>query len=228
MEGGRVAQLISAMGHELRSPLTSVKGFSSTLLSRWDRFSDEQKLLFVETIHKDAERMARLVSDVLDLARLASDGLELYPTEVDVAAVAAEAVEKLGDGRGAARVALDVDDGLTAWVDAERLRQILGVVLETAAKFPDPRSIAVRGRRAGVGVEITVTEQGPGSSIDRVESLLAGLVPEPEGARPARADLGLYLAHRLVEAQGGTMSVDGVRDEEATFKIVLPARERAS
>ena len=64
------AELISKIAHELRSPLTSVKGFSATLLKRWDRFTDEQRLQFVETIHADAERMGRIVSEVLDLARL--------------------------------------------------------------------------------------------------------------------------------------------------------------
>ncbi len=227
MEGARVAQLISTVSHELRSPLTSVKGFSSTLLKRWDRFTDEQKLLFIETIHKDAERMARLVSDLLDLARLASDELELYPAEVDVAAVAAQAVDSLRERSGEERVALDVDAGLTACADPQRLQQVIVNVLETAARFPGLESIAVRARRVDGGVQITVTERGPGVSPERVARLFAGVVAGTDGPRSPGGDLGLYLARRLVEAQGGTMSLDGVRDESATFTVVLPGGDSA-
>src|ERR671910_1340909 len=89
----RFAELISKIAHELRSPLTSVKGFSATLVKRWDRFTDEQKLQFVETIHADAERMGRIVSEVLDLARLETGRFELNPTAVNAKATVDRAVE---------------------------------------------------------------------------------------------------------------------------------------
>ena len=86
MSDPRLAEMISKMAHELRSPLTSVKGFSSMLMKRWDRFTDEQKFQFVETIHHDAERMSRIVSEVLDLARLESGRLELHKANHDAGA----------------------------------------------------------------------------------------------------------------------------------------------
>src|SRR3712207_2735425 len=97
-QGGTVpevgfAELISKIAHELRSPLTSVKGFSATLVKRWDRFTDEQRLQFVETIHSDAERMGRIVSEVLDLARLEANRLEIHPVEVAVAGIARQSAE---------------------------------------------------------------------------------------------------------------------------------------
>src|ERR671910_32073 len=105
----RFAELISKIAHELRSPLTSVKGFSATLVKRWDRFTDEQKLQFVETINSDAERMGRIVSEVLDLARLESGRLELHRTEIDLSAIAAKAAEHLKDLPGADRVKVEIE-----------------------------------------------------------------------------------------------------------------------
>src|ERR687895_1197766 len=115
-EAGRFAEMISKIAHELRSPLTSVKGFSATLLKRWDRFNDEQRLQFVETIHADAERMGRIISEVLDLARLESGRLELHPDDVQVAAVARKAVEQLGSGPED-RVVVDIDSSVVVHAD---------------------------------------------------------------------------------------------------------------
>src|SRR5918994_5081612 len=95
MDDVRFADLISKIAHELRSPLTSVKGFSATLVKRWDRFTDDQKLQFVETIHSDAERMGRIVSEVLDLARLESGRLEIHPADVEIAPIARQSAEHL-------------------------------------------------------------------------------------------------------------------------------------
>src|SRR5688572_15300924 len=96
MENHRFAEMISKIAHELRSPLTSIKGFSSTLTQRWDRFTDEQRFQFVETIHADSERMGRIVSEVLDLARIESGRLQLSPRPTSVSGVAETATEHVG------------------------------------------------------------------------------------------------------------------------------------
>jgi signal transduction histidine kinase len=88
MNDARIADMISKIAHELRSPLTSVKGFSSMLIAKWDRFTDEQRRQFVETIHADAERMGRIVSEVLDLARMEAGRLQLNPVPVPMKEVA--------------------------------------------------------------------------------------------------------------------------------------------
>jgi signal transduction histidine kinase len=68
------AELVSTVAHELRSPLTSVKGFTATLLAKWDRFNDDQKRLMLETVNADADRVTRLITELLDIARIDSAG----------------------------------------------------------------------------------------------------------------------------------------------------------
>ena len=80
------AELISTVAHELRSPLTSVKGFTATLLAKWDRFTDDQKRLMLETVDADADRVTRLITELLDISRIDSGRLEVRRQPVDIAA----------------------------------------------------------------------------------------------------------------------------------------------
>jgi signal transduction histidine kinase len=223
MKDTRIADMISKIAHELRSPLTSVKGFSSMLLTRWDRFTDEQRYQFIETIHADAERMGRIVSEVLDLARIEADRLELHhaPTEVDE--LARKAVARLGELPGTQRIEYSIPDGLTVWADAERLEAVLGQLLENAAKYSDDGAILVSAERADEGVEIEVKDNGVGIAPEVLPHIFSG--PAPRGAAhktPSGTGLGLYLSRGLVEAHGGRISAESSPGEGSVFTIWLP------
>ena len=90
--------IISTVSHELRSPLTSVKGYTSLMLSRWDRLKDEQKRTMLEQVHHDADRVTRLVTELLDISRLETGRLVLRRQMVDLPALAASVVEKVRMG----------------------------------------------------------------------------------------------------------------------------------
>ena len=217
------AELISKIAHELRSPLTSVKGFSATLVKRWDRFTDEQRLQFVETIHADAERMGRIISEVLDLARLEANQLEIHAQEVSVRGIAKQSAQHLAGLAGGERVEVEVEEEMTAFVDPERLGHVLRNLIENAIKFSDEGAITVSARRTGDGVEITVTDSGIGIEPDRLEELFSGPAPSGQRSGPSGTGLGLYLTRRLVEAHGGSISVTSEPDKDSTFAVNLPA-----
>lgn len=217
------AELISKIAHELRSPLTSVKGFSATLVKRWDRFTDEQRFQFVETIHSDAERMGRIVSEVLDLARLEANRLEIHPADVEIAPVARQSAEHLQGLHGGERVEVDIPDDLTAHVDPERLGHMLRNVIENAIKFSDEGPIRVSAQGADGTVDIVVEDAGIGIAGDRLPELFSGPAPHGQRSGPSGTGLGLYLTRRLLEAHGGTISVTSEVDKGSRFVLRLPA-----
>ena len=93
------SDLVATVAHELRSPLTGVKGFVATLLSKWDKLNDEQKKLMLETVNADADRLTRLIAELLDVARIDTGRLSLYPRPLRLRGAAVERVRRLGARR---------------------------------------------------------------------------------------------------------------------------------
>ena len=144
------AELVSTVAHELRSPLTSVKGFTATLLNKWGRFTDDQKRVMLETVNADADRVTRLITELLDVSRIESGRMEVHRQLVDVP----DRARKIIAGRVAAgdaedRFRLEVLEGLPeTWLDADKIDQILGNLVENAV-------------RHGAGIVTIVVEPSP-------------------------------------------------------------------
>jgi signal transduction histidine kinase len=222
MEDKRLAEMISKIAHELRSPLTSIKGFSSTLVQRWDRFTDEQRFQFVETIQADAERMGRIVTEVLDLARIEAGKLELHPVRVSLAQVAKTAAFDVAGLHGAERIRVDVDDSIEALADKDRLAHILRALLENAVKFSDEGPIELTAEQRGPGVAIRIADRGVGIPEERHALLFSGPAEGAQRSGPSGTGLGLYVTKKLVEAHGGAISVESSPGAGATFIVTLP------
>lgn len=223
MTEARFAEMISKIAHELRSPLTSVKGFSATLISRWERFTDEQRYELIEAIHYDAERMGRIVSEVLDLARLEAGRLELHRSSVAMDAVVSKAVDHVSNLPGAERIAVTIPEGLAVLADQERLQHVFFNIIENAVKFSEDGPIAIEGSREGETAIVSVGDQGVGIEEARLAAIFEGPGPTGQAAGPSGTGLGLYLSKKLVEAHGGDITVESTEEVGSTFYVRLPA-----
>lgn len=224
MNEARIADMISKIAHELRSPLTSVKGFSAMLVSRWDRFTDEQRFQFVETIHADAERMGRIVTEVLDLARMEAGRLELHPVTVAVPQIVQNALDRLSELPGAERIETRIPPDLTVWADAARLEGVVANLIENGVKFSDSGPVLIEASEIHDGmVSVSVSDEGVGISPADLELVFAGPGGRTARATPSGSGLGLYLSRGLIEAHGGSIAVASELTKGSVFTVTLPA-----
>jgi len=226
------ADLVSTVAHELRSPLTSVKGFTATLLAKWERFTDDQKRVMLETVNADADRVTRLITELLDVSRIESGRMEVHRQLVNVP----ERVEKIVAGRVAAgdppdRYRVVIADRLPeTWLDADKVDQILGNLIENAVRHGagtvtvvvEPLETA--GARAvwpgGEGIAVSVRDEGDGVPPELVPRIFRQFW---RAKRRGGAGLGLYIVKGLVEAHGGTITVQCAPGGGAEFRFTMPA-----
>ena len=215
------AELVSTVAHELRSPLTSVKGFTSTLLAKWDRFNDEQKRLMLETVNADADRVTRLITELLDISRIDSGRLTIRRQVVDIGRVARRHVAGLvAGGHPEGRFEVEVTEGIPEmWVDADKLDQVMANLLENAVHHGDG-TVRIVVEPDGDGAAVTVTDEGEGIAQHLQDRVFTRFW---RSGRRGGTGLGLYIVRGLVEAHGGRIEVGNEPGAGARFRFVLPA-----
>lgn len=221
------AELIATVAHELRSPLTSVKGFTATLLAKWGRFTDDQKRLMLETVDADANRVTRLIAELLDISRIDSGRLEVRRQPVDLVAAVRRHVEAhTADGRAEGRFVTRVADPLPRlWADPDKVDQVLGNLLENAVRHGEgtvtidvaPAPAPVRDDDEGTAV--TVSDEGPGIPEESMGRVFTRFW---RGNKRGGTGLGLYIVKGIVEAHGGAITVGRSPGGGAQFRFILP------
>jgi signal transduction histidine kinase len=220
------AELVSTVAHELRSPLTSVKGFTATLLSKWHRFTDDQKRVMLETVNADADRVTRLITELLDVSRIESGRMEVHRQLVDVPERARRVIAgrvASGDSEDRYRLLADAPSLPETWLDADKIDQILGNLVENAIRHGSGIVTIVVERAQSGGdqaVAVCVRDQGEGIPPEMAARVFRQFW---RGKRRGGTGLGLYIVKGLVEALGGTISVAGAPGGGAEFRFILPA-----
>jgi signal transduction histidine kinase len=219
------ADLVSTVAHELRSPLTSVKGFTATLLAKWPRFTDDQKLVMLETVNADADRVTRLITELLDVSRIEAGRIEVRRELVDIPARARKVITgrvAAGDPEDRFRVEAAGDLPET-WLDADKVDQILANLIENAVRHGagtvttvvEPVTVA-----GAPGVAVCVRDQGPGIAPELAPRVFRQFW---RAKRRGGAGLGLFIVKGLVEAHGGTIAVRPADSGGAEFRFTMPA-----
>ncbi|MFK4147853.1 ATP-binding protein [Streptomyces sp. NPDC004065] len=221
------AELIATVAHELRSPLTSVKGFTATLLAKWERFTDDQKRLMLETVDADADRVTRLIAELLDISRIDSGRLEVRRQLVDIGAAVGRHIQAyVAAGQPADRFLLRIEQPLPAlWADPDKIDQVLSNLLENAVRHGEgtvtidiaPAASPREGEHAGTSV--MVSDEGPGIPEESMNRVFTRFW---RGSKRGGTGLGLYIVKGIVEAHGGTITVGRAPGGGARFRFTLP------
>ena len=231
--GRQRAGFLSAVSHNLRTPLTAVKAAAGTLLSSWSRIEPEERRELLETISDEAERLERLVRNTLELSRIRAGALDIEPQRVDVADLVQHAVRRLRPIARAHRVRLDVDDDLPpVSLDITMAEQILLNLLENALRFAPPGSEIVVGAHTVPGrpdeIELRIADHGPGVPPEARDRIFEEF--QSAETRPDRTGTGLGLAivRALVVAHGGSVRYEDTPGGGATFVCTFPREARAT
>jgi two-component system sensor histidine kinase KdpD len=236
--------LLSSISHDLRTPLVSIIGSATSLVTFGDTLSEDNRHELLETVLEEAERLNRFVQNLLDMTRLGYGALKPNRDWVDVRDVVASAVERLKQALAPYRVVTDFKPGLhLLYIDPVLIEQVMVNVLDNAAKYsPAGETIQIRGfeRAPGSGpgqapgsgpgqaqVVIQVADHGPGIP-ERERELVFDMFYRVKAGdnRIAGTGLGLAICRGLMEAHGGTIvALPGDYGQGACLELTLPIGE---
>jgi signal transduction histidine kinase len=215
---------VATVAHELRSPLTGVKGFVQALLNRWDKLSDEQRKLMLTTVNADADRLTRLIAELLDVARLDTGRLSLYRRPSDAVVLVRRVVESVQAGTSRV-IELTADLDLEPIsVDPDKFTQVVTNLIENAVRHGEGLvKVDVTGTDgvdgAEGGVRITVDDEGEGIPSEIRMRVFTKFWKH--GVRGGTG-LGMYLVNGLVRAHGGWVSIGDAPSGGARIVIWWP------
>jgi PAS domain S-box-containing protein len=221
---------VSIVSHELRAPLTAIKGFAKTLVLKDDELTPATRREFLSTVNEQAERLARLVDDLLQVSRIDANRVRVEWTEVDLDTVVHDLTAQFHSKWGSRRVIVDTSRGLPAIrADRPKLDEILINLIDNAIKYsPAWTPVRVAARVVGDEVEVVVQDRGFGIAPEDAAELFQKFhrVSTPATRDIGGTGLGLYIVKGLVEAHGGRVWVESVPDVGSTFAFTMP-RARA-
>ena len=225
------AEFLAMVSHELRGPLTSIKGSAATVLDSTTELDPVVVRQYFRIIGDQADHMRELVSDLLDVARIETGELAVGPEPAEVAALVERARSAFPGSGGGNSLAVDLAPDLPlVAADRRRIVQVLGNLLSNAARHsPESSVIRVGAVRDGVNVAISVTDEGQGIPAERLPDLFRKFSgtqsEEPEG----NTGLGLAICKGIVEAHGGRIwaESDGP-GTGARFTFTLPSLEETA
>jgi two-component system sensor histidine kinase KdpD len=215
--------LLSSVSHDLRTPLGVITGATSVLLDESAQPDEATKRDLLQTAHDEAERLTRLVRNLLDMTRLEAGALKIKKAPESVEELVGSALGRTADRLRGRAIETDVPSDLLVPSDSALMEQVLINLLENATKYtPADSAIVVAARKHDSSVEIDVSDRGPGVPSQDAERVFDKFYRAREG-EGGGVGLGLTISRGIVEAHGGKICVLDRPGGGATFRIRLPA-----
>lgn len=220
------SDLVATVAHELRSPLTGIKGFTSTLLTKWEKFTEEQRQLMLETVDADADRLSRLITELLDAARIDAGRLTLKRGPVKLDEVVRHVLTSVSAGAGEP-FEISITEGLDLiWGDSDRIHQVVTNLVENAMRHGfGLREIAVQNAAHTDGREgaaMQIHDNGPGIPVEMRQRVFSRFWRSGPGAG---SGLGMYIVRGIVEEHGGFIEIGDADGGGAKIGVWFPINE---
>jgi two-component system sensor histidine kinase KdpD len=221
--------LLSAVSHDLRTPLASILASAGSLRQRDVKWTDEERDEFAETIEQQAQRLSRIVTNLLDLSRIEAGALRPDKQLHDLATLIGDVLARLAPITAGHPVKVDVADDLPpVAMDEVQIDQVLSNLIENAVKYsPKGTEIEVRAARDRAEVKVEVLDRGLGIPANEIDELFTPFRRSPGVRSIPGFGVGLAVARGLVEAHGGRISGGNRPDGGARFAFTLPLDDTA-
>lgn len=223
-------EFLASVSHELRTPLTSIRGFLQAILE--DLVAPGEQRKYLQRAYEEADRLTRLVNDLLDLARLRAGGVRLHRERVDMKKLVAEVLEECALFAGQKGISLHAeipDEEIEALVDRDRIKQVLLNLVDNAIKYvPGGGNVWVNLRREEGQLVVRVRDDGPGIPEEELPHIFEKFrrADRAHSRKVWGAGLGLSIAKELVVLHGGTIRAVNLPGQgvEVTFTVPLHKR----
>ncbi len=225
-------EFVSTVSHELRTPLTSIKGFADTLLRSGNKLTEENKKKYITIVQEQADRLIRLVEDLLAVSRLESQNFQLTIRTLDLKKYIEKVLDSLKSKSKDHKIVLTIENDIPyIWADADRLEQVLTNLIDNAIKYsPGGSTITVsvssisNEKNIKDRLKIEVTDQGIGISENDLDKIFSkfGRLDNPLTRQTQGTGLGLFITKSLVLSLKGDISVKS-KPGETIFTVTLPA-----
>lgn len=214
------SHFVAVASHEFRTPLTSVLGFANTLLRRWEDLGDDEKKYQLSIIQEQAERLSRLVDELLTMSKIEANALEVHARPISVRMAAAKAVSTFGeDGTD---IEIEAPGDLEVVADPDHLQQILTNYVANALSHGEA-PIGIEAFPHDGWVDILVRDEGPGVPAEFEYRLFERFARAK--STPGSTGLGLSIVRGLARAQGGDTWYEPGVPQGARFGVRLPAAD---
>lgn len=225
------SEFVSMVSHELRAPLTNINGSIELLLSGDAPCYDRSHRELLQIVSEQSARLTRLVQGILNVSRIEAGQLTLQPQAFNIIALI-EKVIGVWESRGVTHPFEhpQAQNLPSVWADRDRTEEVLFNLIDNATKYsPEGTPIRLEAESDGKFVTVAVMDRGVGIPSDEVAKIFDKFhrVDRSDHTETYGHGLGLYICRRLIEAQGGTISVESVLGEGSTFRFTLPLAGRA-
>ena len=222
--------LLNAVSHDLRTPLATIMASASSLRQNDVVWTEDERQGFAQAIEQEAERLNRLVGNLLDLSRIEAGSLRPQKSWQDLEALIEDTLDRLRSVTAHHHLHVDLPKDLPpVWIDPVEIGQVIYNLIENATKYAPPDTeIPLEVRRISGALAIVVSDRGPGIPAQSIPHLFDPFYRVMDGRpRPQGLGLGLAIVRGLVEAHGGRVWVENRPGGGAQFTFTLPFHRRA-